>query len=127
MLSMNTRKKASAQQLDLVLHAISDQTRRALLARLARGPAMVTELAEPFNMSLPAVSKHLRMLERARLVERSVKGRVHSFSLAPERLQAVEQWLSHYRSFWGENLERLASFTEKPTRGLERVDSGASV
>ena len=117
---MNTRKKTSARQLDVVLRAISDQTRRALLARLARGPAMVTELAEPFNMSLPAVSKHLRMLERARLVQRSVNGRVHSFSMAPERLQAVEQWLSHYRPFWEDNLEDLARYAEKNKRTRSR-------
>jgi DNA-binding transcriptional ArsR family regulator len=120
MLSTNTRKKTSAQQLDVVLRAISDQTRRALLARLARGPAMVTELAEPFNMSLPAVSKHLRVLERARLVERSVSGRVHSCSLAPEPLRTVQQWLSHYQSFWGDNLEGLARYAEKDKRTRPR-------
>jgi len=117
---MDLQKKTSDHELDLVLRAISDQTRRAILARLARGPAMVTELAEPFNMSLSAVSKHLRVLERARLVERSVNGRVHSCSLAPGPLESVEQWLSLYRSFWEDNLERLATFAEKSKKTRAR-------
>jgi DNA-binding transcriptional ArsR family regulator len=120
MLSTKLRVRNAEQQLDLVLRAISDQTRRTLIARLARGPAMITELAEPFKMSLPAVSKHLRVLERARLVERSVNGRVHRFSLTPEALLSVEQWLSYYRTFWADNLEHLASYAEKHKRTKTR-------
>ena len=102
----------SESQLSLVLQAISDETRRALLARLIHGPAMITQLAEPFEMSLPAVSKHLRVLERAHLVKRSVEGRVHTFSVTPEPLQTLEQWLSHYRFFWAGNLDRLEAFAK---------------
>jgi DNA-binding transcriptional ArsR family regulator len=121
MLSTNSaKKKPSDRQLNLVLRAISDPTRRTLLARLARGPAMVTELAEPFKMSLPAVSKHLRILERARLVNRSVSGRVHSFSLTPGPLQSVEEWLSDYRSFWEGTLDRLASYAEESKKNKAR-------
>src|SRR5258705_10534684 len=118
MLSTNLKNKTAEKQLDLVLRAISDRTRRALLARLAHGPAKITDLAEPFNMSLTAVSKHLRVLERARLVDRTINGRVHSCALAPGPLKAVEEWLSQYREFWGDNLERLARFAEgsKKTR-----------
>ncbi len=106
-------QKMDEAQLSLVFQAISDQTRRALLTRLTQGgPAMITQLAEPFDMSLPAVSKHLRVLERAQLVERSVQGRVHTFSVTPNALQSVEQWLNHYRSFWTENLDRLEAFAE---------------
>ncbi len=111
--SAPTKSSASNHRLDLVFHALADRTRRALLARLAEGPAMVTELAEPFAMSLPAVSKHLKVLERARLVVRAVDGRVHRCSLAAEPLQEVERWLDHYRSFWEDRLHALARYVER--------------
>ena len=95
-----TARHPPPEQLDRLFHALSDRTRRSLLARLARGPAMVTELAAPFAMSLPAVSKHLRVLEAARLVAREVDGRVHRCSLAPAPLRDVERWVEFYRSFW---------------------------
>jgi DNA-binding transcriptional ArsR family regulator len=100
-------------RLDLVFHALSDRTRRALLKRLSEGPAMVTELAAPFAMSLPAVSKHLRVLERAKLVERSVSGRVHRCSFGPTPLKEVERWLDRYRAFWEGTLDALANYVEK--------------
>jgi DNA-binding transcriptional ArsR family regulator len=87
-------------QLDLVFHALANRTRRAMLTRLAEGPAMVTELAAPFAMSLPSVSKHLRVLEEAELVAREVDGRVHHCSLGVHGLQDVDRWLANYRSFW---------------------------
>ena len=102
----------SDARLDAVFHALGDRTRRALLARLAHGPAMVTELAEPFRMSLPAVSRHIRVLEKARLVARSVEGRVHRCSLRAEPLQGAQQWLNHYRHFWEGTLDSLASYVE---------------
>jgi DNA-binding transcriptional ArsR family regulator len=94
-------------RLDDVFHALADRTRRAMLRRLSRGPAMITELAEPFEMSLPAVSKHLRVLERARLVARSVDGRVHRCSLDMKPLIDVEKWLEYYRDFWTDRLDSL--------------------
>ena len=107
------RKSSSREdQLDRVFGALADRTRRALLARLARRSAMVTELAAPFDMSLPAVSRHIRVLERARLVERAVAGRVHLCSLQPERLKAVEGWLRHYSQFWTGTLDALACYVE---------------
>jgi DNA-binding transcriptional ArsR family regulator len=103
-------KNSSDDRLDLVFRALGDRTRRALLARLAAKPAMVTELAEPFDMSLPAVSRHIRVLERARLVVRTVDGRVHHCSLDPTPLKTVEAWLDHYRHFWEGQLEALARY-----------------
>jgi DNA-binding transcriptional ArsR family regulator len=105
-------------RLDRVFHALADRTRRALLARLASGPRMVTELAEPFDMSLPAVSKHLKVLEDARLIDRAIDGRVHQCSLSAEPLHHAEQWLNTYEPFWTDTLGALANYIEqpKPTR-----------
>jgi len=100
--------------LDQVFHALSDRTRRALLARLEQSPASIGELAQPFAMSLPAVSKHLRVLESAGLVERVVDGRVHRCSFAPGPLRDIEAWLAHYRAFWTDQLDALADFVECP-------------
>ena len=102
----------SSRRLDLVFRALGDRTRRALLARLAERPAMITELAEPFAMSLPAVSRHIRVLERARLVVRRVDGRVHHCSLDATPLEGVDAWLRRYRRFWDESLEALARYVE---------------
>jgi DNA-binding transcriptional ArsR family regulator len=116
-----SREKAgfarTERQLDLIFRALGDRTRRALLARLAEKPAMVTELAEPFAMSLPAVSRHIRVLERAGLVKREVDGRVHHCSLSAVPLRDVEKWLRQYRKFWEGTLESLARFAE---RGAEK-------
>jgi len=106
----SAKKNSSDDRLDLVFGALGDRTRRALLTRLAARPAMVTELAEPFAMSLPAVSRHIRVLERAGLVARNVDGRVHRCSLDPAPLKTVEAWLSHYRHFWEGQLEALARY-----------------
>jgi|SRR5258706_8887324 DNA-binding transcriptional ArsR family regulator len=100
-------------QLDLVFHALSDRTRRALIARLAEGSSIVTELAAPFEMSLPAVSKHLKVLEAARLVGRAVDGRIHHCSLTAEPLHQAELWLDCYRSFWEDTLGALARYVER--------------
>jgi DNA-binding transcriptional ArsR family regulator len=104
---------ATEAQLDAVFHALGHRGRRALLTRLARSPAMITELAAPFAMSLPAVSRHIRVLEQAGLVTRTVDGRVHRCSLDPRRLRSARDWLDHYRAFWDESLEALARYAEK--------------
>ena len=102
-------------QLDLLFHALGHRARRALLARLARRSATVTELARPFAMSLPAVSRHIRVLERARLVRRTVDGRVHHCAPNFAPLHGVEAWLGHYRRFWEAQLEALATYaTDAP-------------
>jgi len=116
-LSTEMNKKCSEDQLDLVFHAISDRTRRALLARLTEGPVKVTDLARPFTMSLAGVGKHIRVLERARLVSRTIDGRIHRCSLTPGPLREAERWLSHYRSFWADTLDSLARYAEKEKQG----------
>jgi DNA-binding transcriptional ArsR family regulator len=114
MLSSVRRRTISREdRLDRVFGALSHAARRAMLARLARGPAMVRELADPLDMSLPAVSRHLKVLESAWLVQRTVDGRVHHCSLAVGSLQDVERWLDLYRSFWEEKLDALARYAER--------------
>jgi DNA-binding transcriptional ArsR family regulator len=109
MLSTALRNKASDDgRLDLIFRALGDRTRRQMLSRLAAGPATVGELAGPFNMSLPAVGKHLRVLERAGLVSREIDGRIHRCSLSALPLHDAEQWLDQYRRFWQETLDALA-------------------
>ena len=88
--------------------ALADPTRRAILARLSLGEASVTELAEPFAMSLPAVSKHLKVLERAGLISRSREAQWRPCRLAPEPLKDATDWLEEFRRFWDESLDRLA-------------------
>src|SRR5579859_546105 len=88
--------------------ALADATRRAILARLATGEASVTELAEPFAMSLPAVSKHLKVLERAGLISRSREAQWRPCRLAPKPLKDATDWLEEFHRFWDESLDRLA-------------------
>ena len=101
------RSRLEDESLDLLFAALSDATRRRLLSRLALGPARVTDLARPFRMSLPAVSKHLKVLERAHLVSRTVHGRVHRLALKGDRLEQVEVWLDPFRSYWEGTLTSL--------------------
>lgn len=91
---------------------MSDRIRRALLSRLAQGPGTITELAEPFAMSLPAVSKHIRVLEHGGLVTRAVDGRLHRCTLSPDAMRDAEHWLAHYREFRETSLDSLARFVE---------------
>jgi len=98
--------------------ALADPTRRAILARLSLGEASVTELAEPFAMSLPAVSKHLKVLERAGLISRSREAQWRPCRLAPEPLKDATDWLAEFRRFWDESLDRLAEhLRELQTKG----------
>jgi len=114
MLSSEKEELPEAEDsLDLIFRALGDQTRRALLARLAEKAAMVTELAQPFAMSLPAVSRHIRVLEKAGLVARTIDGRVHRCSLSATPLKEVEKWLQQYRRFWEGTLDSLARYVEE--------------
>jgi DNA-binding transcriptional ArsR family regulator len=90
--------------------ALADPTRRAILARLSAGEATVTELAEPFAMSLPAISKHLKVLERAGLISRGREAQWRPCRLDPEPLKEVSAWLETYRQFWEESFERLDDY-----------------
>ena len=102
--------KYTSRTLDKTFSALSDPTRRAILARLAEGDATVSELAAPFAMSLPAISKHLRVLEQAGLVERTKNGRVHRLHLVAQPLHDAAAWIAHYQHFWEQPLEVLADY-----------------
>ena len=99
-------------ELDAVFSALANPTRRAIVVRLAEGEASVSELAEPFGVSLPAVAKHLRVLERAGLLEHAKEGRVRRCRLVPAPMRVVDDWLSSYRVFWGKRLDSLAGHLE---------------
>ncbi len=107
------RPSEEEAELDRLFSALSDPTRRAILRRLAVRSASVTELAAPFRMTLPAVSKHLKVLEEAHLLSRAVRGRVHSLSLSGEPLRAVETWLDPFRVYWETELTRLRADLER--------------
>jgi len=97
----------STQQLDRTFAALADPTRRAIVARLARGEATVMELARPFDMSQPAVSLHLKVLERAGLISRRREAQTRPCKLEPEGLKAIAEWVFNYREFWEEAYEQL--------------------
>ncbi len=108
------KRSARAHQLDVVFSALSDPTRRAIVVRLADGEATVSELAEPFDVSLPAVTKHLAVLERAGLLEHHKEGRVRRCRLVAAPMRAADDWLSTYRVFWETRLDALNEhFTSK--------------
>jgi DNA-binding transcriptional ArsR family regulator len=90
--------------------ALADPTRRAILSRLATGEASVTELAEPFEMTLPGVSKHLKVLERAGLIERGREAQWRPCRLKAERLKEADEWIESYRHFWEESFDRLDEY-----------------
>jgi DNA-binding transcriptional ArsR family regulator len=100
----------SPDRLSTTLAALADPTRRAILARLALGETSVTELAEPFEMSLPAVSKHLKVLERAGLIARSREAQWRPCRIEPAALKHVDDWLAIYRRFWTESFDRLDDY-----------------
>jgi DNA-binding transcriptional ArsR family regulator len=114
--------KYKADALDRTFAALSDPTRRAILARLAQGDASVSELAAPFAMSLPAISKHLRVLEQAGLVERTKDGRVHRLRLVVQPLHQVAAWIAYYQQFWDQQLAALADYLHDvdPRRKAQR-------
>jgi DNA-binding transcriptional ArsR family regulator len=95
------------ERLDVVFHALADPTRRAMLHELAARPRTVGELAAPFEISLAGASKHIQVLERAGLVRREVRGRVHTCRLDAGPLHAGAEWLRHYERFWNRKLDRL--------------------
>jgi DNA-binding transcriptional ArsR family regulator len=102
--------KSSSQSLDTIFAALSDPTRRKILERLAVGEKTVTEVAEPFDMSLPAISKHLHVLEQAGLIVRRKQGRVHHLQLAAAPMKEASEWLDVYRQFWDAQFDALAQF-----------------
>jgi DNA-binding transcriptional ArsR family regulator len=101
------------QTLDAAYSALADPTRRAILARLALGEASVGEIAQPFPISGPAVSRHLKVLEEAQLVTRRRDGQTHILALNPMGLKGAQEWLDHYRAFWTGALDRLDAHLRK--------------
>ncbi len=100
----------AADRLSTTFAALADPTRRAILARLALGETSVTELAEPFDMSLPAISKHLKVLERAGLITRGRAAQWRPCRLEPGPLKETADWIEYYRRFWEQGLDRLESY-----------------
>jgi DNA-binding transcriptional ArsR family regulator len=110
-------------RLSLTFAALADPTRRAILARLTTGEASVTELAEPFDMSLPAISKHLKVLERAGLIARSRDAQWRPCRLEAARLKEVHGWLDHYRRFWEESFDRLDDYLREIQKKKEKTNA----
>ena len=104
--------------------ALADPTRRAILARLSAGEATVTALAEPFAMSLPAISKHLKVLERAGLIERGREAQWRPCRLRPDRLREVDDWVRQYRRFWEERFDRLDEYLRQLQTREKSDDDG---
>src|SRR2546423_3135748 len=100
-------------RLSATFSALADPTRRAILARLALGETSVTELAQPFKMSMPAVSKHLKVLQRAGLISRGRAAQWRPCRIEPAALKDVDEWLERYRSFWEASLERLDEYLKQ--------------
>ncbi len=122
--------------LDTAFAALSDPTRRAILARLALGETSVTDLAKPFAMSLPAVSKHLKVLERAGLIARGREAQWRPCRIEPRALKDIDDWLNHYRRFFDESFDRLDAYLQKlqakerdrkrsEERGHDQSDAGS--
>lgn len=105
--------KSQTNDLDLVFHALSDSTRRSILRGIARRQKTVSEIARPYNMSLAAVSKHLKVLENARLIERRKEGSFQIVRLNADALKSAERWISYYQQFWSIRLEALQNLLEE--------------
>ncbi|MEM9367995.1 MAG: metalloregulator ArsR/SmtB family transcription factor [Planctomycetota bacterium] len=103
------------QQLDLTFGALADSTRRGMLVQLSAGEANVSTLAAPYDMSQPAVSKHLRVLERAGLIERRRSGREQIIRVKPEAARTATDWLAHYTQFWSGQFDAVESYVQQKT------------
>ena len=114
------QEQITADQLSSTFAALADPTRRAILARLATGEASVTELAEPFEMSMPAVSKHLKVLERAGLITRGREAQWRPCRLEAARLKDVADWVERYRQMWEARFDRLDDFLQELQSKQER-------
>lgn len=117
----------SSDRLDTVFLALSDPTRRAILQRLAQGEASGTQLAQPFSISVPAISKHLHVLERAALIVRRKEGRVHRFRLSVTSIKEAATWLDQYQHFWETQLDELATYLEATSEEDKFVDDTSGI
>jgi DNA-binding transcriptional ArsR family regulator len=111
---------SASAELDRIFSALADPTRRAILESLTRRPSTINEIAHPFPVSLNAVSKHIRVLERAGLLRREIKGRKHYCWIEPSPLREADQWLHHYRQFWEQRLDALEAYVARNHRASRR-------
>jgi len=113
---------ADMQNLDATFSALADPTRRAIVARLSKGSATVNELAEPFDISLPAISRHLKVLEGANLIRREVEAQKRRCHLRPESLEKASSWIENYRRFWSENFDMLDAYLSETANKKDKSD-----
>ncbi len=118
---------SSSEQLNTVFLALADPTRRAILERLAQGEASGTELARPFSISVPAISKHLRVLEHADLILHRKDGRTHMFRLAAHPMREAAAWLEHYHHFWEAQFDSLETYLQTTSEEEQNVDDTPSI
>ena len=110
----------TSPELNHVFSALADPTRRAILRTLTRGPATINEIAEPFPVSLNAISKHVMVLERAGLLRREIKGRQHHCWIKPQPLREANEWLESYRQFWEQRMDALEIYVEREFKASKR-------
>jgi len=115
--------KSSGYDLDLIFQALADPTRRAILSRLKKREIGITEIAEPFDMSLVAVAKHVKVLERAKLIERRRHGSFSYLRLNGKAMLSADEWLEHYRIFWEQSLDRLENYLKQVQTGESKNSS----
>ena len=122
---LSVARERTSEDLDLLFGALADATRRDIVARLAVGEATVTELAEPYSISLPAISRHLKVLERASIITRSHEGRWRHARLTPTSLAAAATWLARYERLWTESFDRLDDHLARLTadQSIPRTDT----
>jgi DNA-binding transcriptional ArsR family regulator len=117
----------SPEQLTTIFFALADPTRRAILARLAHGEVSGMDLAQPFSISVPAISKHLRVLEHAELILHRKEGRTHRFRLAAGPMREAAAWLEHYRHFWEAQLDSLDTYLHVTSEEEQGTDDHSSI
>src|SRR5881396_2393232 len=122
----NPEQSVQPDQLSTTFAALADPTRRAILARLATGEATVTELAAPFDLSLPAISRHLKVLQRAGLIEQGRQAQWRPCRLKPERLRDVSDWIGQYKRHWEASFDRLDDYLRDLQRTEHNDDGGAT-
>lgn len=110
------QQHTSEEQINLIFHSLADPTRRGILQRLARSDLTVTEIAKPYDMSLPAISKHLKILEHAQLIGRKKHGREYQIHLEPQALKTVEEYIVFYKKFWNTRLSNLEKFLQEDNK-----------
>ena len=125
MVNCQSMAAETRNDLDLIYAALSDPSRRSILSRLREGEATVGEVAAPLGMAAPSVSKHLKVLERAGLIQRRVEGRTHHLSLRRDGLRGASEWLDFYRSFWEGGVDRLSSLATELERQRPEPSPGA--